>query len=78
MYRDVPAPDMGTDGQTMAWMMDAYGKRYGYSPAIVTGKPIAMGGSQGRTEATGRGVAYIVRDTLKALGREPQRTRVAI
>ena len=78
VYRDVAAPDMGTDGQTMAWMMDAYGKRYGYSPAIVTGKPIAMGGSQGRTEATGRGVAYIVRDTLRALAREPQRTRVAI
>lgn len=78
VYRDVPAPDMGTDAQTMAWMMDAYGKRYGYSPAIVTGKPIPMGGSQGRTEATGRGLAYIVRDTLKMHGRDPGETRVAI
>ena len=78
VYRDIPAPDLGTNAQTMAWMMDAYGKRYGYSPGIVTGKPIAMGGSHGRTEATGRGVAYIIRDTLRALGRDPQRTRVSI
>ena len=78
VYRDVPAPDMGTNAQTMAWMMDAFGKRYGHSPAIVTGKPLAMGGSEGRTEATGQGVAYIIRDTLKELGRDPARTRVAI
>ena len=78
VYRDILAPDMGTDSQTMAWMMDAFGKRAGYSPAIVTGKPVAMGGSHGRTEATGRGIAFIVRDTLKALGRAPEQTRVAI
>ncbi len=78
VYRDIPAPDLGTNAQTMAWMMDAFGKRAGHNPAIVTGKPIALGGSHGRTEATGRGVAYIVRDTLRAHGREPERTRVAI
>ena len=54
--RDVPAPDMGTDAQTMAWMMDAYSARYGYTPAIVTGKPVDLGGSYGRDAATGRGV----------------------
>ncbi|MEE9278426.1 MAG: Glu/Leu/Phe/Val dehydrogenase dimerization domain-containing protein, partial [Dehalococcoidia bacterium] len=48
VQRDIPAPDMGTDAQTMAWMMDAYGARYGYTPGIVTGKPLAMGGSLGR------------------------------
>ena len=78
VYRDVAAPDMGTDAQTMAWMMDAYGKRYGYAPGIVTGKPIAMGGSYGRTEATGRGVSLVVRDTLETMGRDPAKTRVAI
>ncbi|HJM89347.1 MAG TPA: Glu/Leu/Phe/Val dehydrogenase dimerization domain-containing protein [Dehalococcoidia bacterium] len=78
VYRDVPAPDMGTDAQTMAWMMDSYGKRYGYAPGIVTGKPIAMGGSYGRTEATGRGVSLIVRDTLETMGRDPAKMRVAI
>ncbi|HEY3208812.1 MAG TPA: Glu/Leu/Phe/Val dehydrogenase dimerization domain-containing protein [Actinomycetota bacterium] len=53
--RDVPAPDMNTDAQTMAWMMDAYSSRYGYTPAIVTGKPVELGGSLGRDAATGRG-----------------------
>ena len=78
VYRDVPAPDMGTNAQTMAWMMDAFGKRFGYAPASVTGKPIAIGGSHGREEATGRGLAYIVRDTLQALNRDPASARVAI
>jgi hypothetical protein len=50
--RDVPAPDVNTDAQTMAWMMDAYSARYGYTPAIVTGKPIELGGSYGRDAAT--------------------------
>jgi glutamate dehydrogenase (NAD(P)+) len=78
VYRDIPAPDMGTNAQTMAWMVDAYGARYGYSPAIVTGKPVSMGGSPGRVEATGRGVALITRDTLVSLGRATDHTRVAI
>ena len=58
--RDIPAPDMGTNSQTMAWMMDAYGQLHGHSPAIVTGKPVEMGGSYGRDSATGRGVAYLL------------------
>jgi glutamate dehydrogenase (NAD(P)+) len=60
--RDIPAPDMGTNAQTMAWMMDAYGQRYGYTPGIVTGKPVELGGSYGREQATGRGVAICMRE----------------
>ena len=57
-YRDIPAPDMGTNAQVMAWLLDEYSKRRGYTPAIVTGKPVSLGGSLGREEATGRGVMY--------------------
>jgi glutamate dehydrogenase (NAD(P)+) len=66
VYRDIPAPDMNTNAQTMAWMMDAYGARAGHSPAIVTGKPVALGGAPGREAATGRGVIYV----LEAYARE--------
>jgi len=59
IYRDIPAPDVNTDAKVMAWMMDEYGRKNGYTPAIVTGKPIALGGSQGRQSATGLGVFYI-------------------
>lgn len=55
---DVPAPDMGTNAQTMAWILDEYSKFHGHSPAVVTGKPIDLGGSLGRDAATGRGVMY--------------------
>jgi len=59
--RDVPAPDMGTNEQTMAWMMDTYSQQIGHAvPEIVTGKPVVLGGSLGRTEATGRGLIYLV------------------
>jgi glutamate dehydrogenase (NAD(P)+) len=58
--RDVPAPDMGTNAQTMAWMMDAYGSANGYQPAVVTGKPVELGGSLGREAATGRGAMYVL------------------
>ncbi|OUR93485.1 glutamate dehydrogenase [Halobacteriovorax marinus] len=58
---DIPAPDIGTDGQTMAWFMDTYSQLKGYTvPGVVTGKPIAIGGSLGRAEATGKGVAFCV------------------
>jgi glutamate dehydrogenase (NAD(P)+) len=67
--RDIPAPDMGTNAQTMAWMMDAYGQRYGYTPGIVTGKPVELGGSPGREEATGRGVVICAREAAKKLGK---------
>jgi glutamate dehydrogenase (NAD(P)+) len=67
-YRDIPAPDMGTDGQVMAWMLDEYSAKRGYSPAIVTGKPISLGGSYGREEATGRGVMIIMREAARDYG----------
>ncbi len=66
---DIPAPDMGTNPQIMAWMMDTYSSRAGYSvPAVVTGKPINVGGSQGRNEATGRGVIVCMEAALKQHG----------
>lgn len=58
--KDIPAPDVGTDPQTMAWMMDTYSQEYGYAqPGVVTGKPVEIGGSLGRAGATGLGVIYI-------------------
>lgn len=66
---DVMAPDMGTDGQVMAWMMDTYSNIVGAStPAVVTGKPIEVGGSQGRVEATGKGVAFLIKRYLENHG----------
>src|SRR5689334_22530071 len=59
-YRDVPAPDVNTNPQVMAWIMDEYSSHHGYSPACVTGKPVSLGGSLGREEATGRGVMYVM------------------
>lgn len=67
-HGDIPAPDMGTNAQTMAWMMDTYSMTMGYSvPAVVTGKPLNIGGSQGREEATGRGVMIITEDALRRI-----------
>lgn len=60
--RDIPAPDLGTNSQVMAWMMDAYGQLHGYSPAIVTGKPVELGGSYGREAAPGRGLLYCLEE----------------
>jgi glutamate dehydrogenase (NAD(P)+) len=66
---DVPAPDMGTNEQIMGWMMDTYSSHFGYNtPAIVTGKPLLLGGSEGRREATGAGVAYLTKSYLEDLG----------
>jgi glutamate dehydrogenase (NAD(P)+) len=65
--RDIPAPDVGTNAQVMAWIMDEYGKLHGHTPAIVTGKPIALQGSLGREAATGRGVVYIFREAAPEL-----------
>jgi glutamate dehydrogenase (NAD(P)+) len=76
--RDIPAPDMGTNAQTMAWMMDAYGSRYGYTPGIVTGKPVELGGSPGREEATGRGVVICTKEAAKRLGMEWRGARIAV
>ncbi len=63
--RDIPAPDMGTDSQTMAWMMDAFGQIMGYTPGIVTGKPVEMGGSYGRDAAPGRGAVYVLEAAIQ-------------
>jgi glutamate dehydrogenase (NAD(P)+) len=76
---DIPAPDMGTTPQIMAWIMDTYSMHRGYSiPAVVTGKPITIGGSAGRIEATGRGVMIVARETARHLGMPLQGARVAI
>ena len=66
--RDIPAPDLGTDAQTMAWIADEYAKIYGHTPAVVTGKPIALGGSLGRDEATGRGLVTVLAAACAAGG----------
>ena len=76
--RDIPAPDVNTNAQVMAWMMDEYGKLHGHTPAIVTGKPIALGGSHGREAATGRGLVYAYREAAPHLGLPPDQTRVSI
>jgi glutamate dehydrogenase (NAD(P)+) len=76
--RDIPAPDMGTNAQTMAWMMDAYGQQHGYTPGIVTGKPVELGGSYGRDQATGRGVATCMREYARLEGVDPGDIRVVI
>jgi glutamate dehydrogenase len=77
--QDVPAPDVGTTPQMMGWMMDEYSRLSGvYTPGVFTGKPLGGGGSQGRTEATGYGVIYTVRETLKHLGIDPKKSVAAI
>jgi glutamate dehydrogenase/leucine dehydrogenase len=77
--RDIPAPDVYTDAQTMAWIMDTYSRFKGYSiPECVTGKPIILGGSEGRAEATSRGVIICVREALKHLGMKPRGVTVAV
>ncbi len=76
---DVPAPDVGTNAQMMGWMMDEYSKLRGeYVPGVITGKPVGSGGSQGRTEATGFGVIYTVREAMKHLKMDPTRSVAAI
>jgi glutamate dehydrogenase (NAD(P)+) len=76
--RDIPAPDVGTNAQTMAWLMDEYGKLHGHTPACVTGKPIALEGSFGRASATGRGVVYMYQEAAPRLDLEPSRTRFVV
>ena len=67
--KDIPAPDMGTNEQVMAWMMDTYSQQAGYAvPAVVTGKPVVLGGSLGRKEATGRGLVYLIEESAKHIG----------
>ncbi len=78
VYRDIPAPDVGTNAQVMAWIMDEYGKKNGYTPAIVTGKPLNLGGSFGRDAATGRGVTIIAREACQCFDIDIKQAKVAI
>lgn len=76
---DIPAPDVNTDERVMAWIMDTYSMNVGTStPRVVTGKPVSLGGSLGRREATGRGCMIVAREALRRLGREIAGTRVAV
>ncbi len=77
--RDIPAPDMNTNAQTMSWIVDQYGRKNGHTTQIVTGKPVELGGSWGREEATGRGVVVTMEEAIKELGyRDPGEVRLAI
>ncbi len=77
--RDVPAPDMNTNDQTMAWIMDTYSMHQRKTTtAVVTGKPLSIGGSRGRREATGRGVMITANEALKMIGLRPEDTRVVV
>ncbi|OGO28218.1 MAG: glutamate dehydrogenase [Chloroflexi bacterium RBG_16_54_18] len=77
--QDVPAPDVGTTPQMMGWMMDEYSRLVGqYTPGVITGKPVGGGGSLGRTEATGFGVIYTVREAMRHLKIDPCKSSVAI
>lgn len=79
VHRDVPAPDVYTTPQIMAWMMDEYETIMGHShPGVITGKPIPLGGSQGRGDATARGGLYVVREALKLRNLDPKKTTYAI
>jgi glutamate dehydrogenase (NAD(P)+) len=75
---DIPAPDMGTNAEVMGWFMNQYAKYHGYSPAVVTGKPVELFGLPGREEATGRGVGIFAVKLLQRMGKKPRDTRVAI
>jgi glutamate dehydrogenase (NAD(P)+) len=76
--RDIPAPDVNTNAQVMAWLMDEYGKLHGHTPAIVTGKPIALEGSLGREAATGRGCVYMFREAAPHIGLSPTDTTFVV
>lgn len=78
VYQDIPAPDVNTNAQVMAWLMDEYSRAYGYSPGIVTGKPVELGGAPGREAATGRGLFAILDAYATAASLELAKTRVVI
>ena len=76
---DIPAPDVYTNAQTMAWIMDTYSMEKGYpAPSVITGKPIAIGGSKGRNEATARGCVFVIREACKKVGLNIKKATVAI
>ncbi len=74
--RDIPAPDVNTTGEIMAWIVDEFGKTHGHSYGVVTGKPLELGGSVGRDEATGRGVMYATREAAREIGLNMQGAKV--
>jgi glutamate dehydrogenase (NAD(P)+) len=77
--KDIPAPDVGTNAQVMAWIMDTISMHRGYTvPAVITGKPVNVGGSLGRNEATGRGVSLMVRELARRLGRPLEELRIVV
>jgi glutamate dehydrogenase (NAD(P)+) len=76
--RDIPAPDVGTNGQVMAWLMDEFGKLHGHTPACVTGKPIALEGSYGREAATGRGVVHVFQEAAPRIELNPAEARFVV
>ncbi|MCC6174541.1 MAG: Glu/Leu/Phe/Val dehydrogenase [Chloroflexi bacterium] len=76
---DIPAPDVGTNAQVMAWIMDTYSMKKGYvEPGVVTGKPPVLGGSKGREDATGRGIVITTREAMRSLGRDFEGARIAV
>lgn len=77
-YQDIPAPDVNTNAQVMAWIMDEYSKFHGFAPAVVTGKPVDLFGSEGREEATGRGIVYTIEEHFKAIGKSIRGATFAI
>src|SRR5438445_12782196 len=77
-YRDIPAPDVNTNAQVMAWILDEYSSRHGYTPAAVTGKPVSLGGSLGREEATGRGGMSVMAEYARDFGVPLRGTRAVI
>jgi glutamate dehydrogenase/leucine dehydrogenase len=78
-FADVPAPDVMTSSQHMLWMLDEFEVLHGGRfPGFITGKPVGMGGSQGRTEATGYGVVFTIREALRQLGMKPRDTRASV
>src|SRR5690606_6130220 len=75
---DIPAPDVNTNARVMGWSFDHYSRLKGYAPAVVTGKPLGLGGSLGRDAATGRGCLYVIREVLAASGSKLAGQRFAI
>ncbi len=76
--KDIPAPDVNTNGQVMAWIFDQYAKYHGYQPGVVTGKPVGLGGSEGRSQATGRGLVFAVEELLASENKSLDGMTVAI
>ncbi len=77
-YRDIPAPDLGTNAQTMAWIMDEYSRTHGYTLPIVTGKPLEVGGSAGREAATGRGALLVLQEAARDLDLDLTQARITV